>query len=61
MVADAVGEGLHAETGYSSPPMLPDLKPLADLELVDHTGRPVRFGNAWEAGPALLVFLRHYG
>jgi len=41
--------------------MLPDLKPLADLELVDHTGAPVRFGTAWEHGPAVLVFLRHYG
>ncbi len=41
--------------------MLPDLEPLADLQLVDHTGRPVRFGSAWETGPAVLVFLRHYG
>jgi hypothetical protein len=41
--------------------MLPDLKPLADLALVDHTGNPVRFGSAWQNGPAVLVFLRHYG
>ena len=41
--------------------MLPDLKALSDLALVDHTGKPVRFGAAWENGPALFVFLRHYG
>ena len=41
--------------------MLPDLQPLADLELLDHDGSPVRFGSAWEHHPALLVFLRHYG
>ena len=41
--------------------MLPDLQPLADLELLDHSGNPVRFETAWENGFALLVFFRHYG
>ena len=41
--------------------MLPDLKPLAELKLVDHSGAPVVFGSAWENGPAVLVFLRHFG
>ena len=42
-------------------PVLPDLRPLAGLELLDHSGKTVKLGNAWESGPALLVFLRHYG
>ncbi len=61
-VANAVWEGLglHVQPRYTSP-MLPDLKPLADLTLVDSAGTPVRFGGAWESSPAVLVFLRHYG
>ncbi len=34
---------------------------LAPLELPDPDGREVRLGSLWEAGPAVLVFLRHYG
>lgn len=34
---------------------------LADLTLPDPDGRPVRLGSLWERGPAVLVFLRHYG
>lgn len=41
--------------------MLPDLTPLADVALLDHTGAPVKFSSAWADGPAVLVFLRHYG
>ena len=41
--------------------MLPNLQPLFDVELVDHTGAPVQLKSAWENGPALIVFLRHYG
>ena len=41
--------------------VLPDLTPLASLELVDHSGAPVKFASAWEHGPAVLVFLRQYG
>ena len=33
----------------------------ADMTLPDHDGNPVRIGDAWEDGPAVLVFLRHYG
>ena len=40
---------------------LPDLKPLAGLELVDHAGLSVKLASAWQSGPAVLVFLRHYG
>ncbi len=38
-----------------------DTARLGDIELKDHTGAPVRVGSAWETGPAVLVFLRHFG
>jgi hypothetical protein len=34
---------------------------LADITLPDVDGTPTRLGSLWEAGPAVLVFLRHYG
>jgi hypothetical protein len=34
---------------------------LADVELEDHTGAALRFGDFWTDRPAVLVFLRHYG
>ena len=34
---------------------------LADIGLPDTDGREVRLGSLWETGPAVLVFLRHYG
>jgi len=34
---------------------------LADVVLPDHDDNEVRLGDLWEAEPALLVFLRHYG
>jgi hypothetical protein len=34
---------------------------LGELELPDLEGRPVRLGSLWEASPAALIFLRHYG
>jgi hypothetical protein len=34
---------------------------LADVMLPDQDGNDVRLGDLWEAEPALLVFLRHYG
>lgn len=41
--------------------MLPDLTPIADAQLLDHTGAEVTLKSAWADGPAILVFLRHYG
>jgi hypothetical protein len=38
-----------------------DAASLADIELLDVEGSPVRLGSVWEEGPAVLVFLRHYG
>ena len=35
--------------------------PAPDLELFDSTGARRRLSEAWTPGPALLVFLRHFG
>lgn len=34
---------------------------LADFVLQDHNGDDVRLGELWSQGPAVLVWLRHYG
>ena len=34
---------------------------LAGITLPDVDGKPTRLGSLWETGPAVLVFLRHYG
>jgi len=34
---------------------------LSTITLPDVDGREVRLGSLWESGPAVLVFLRHYG
>ena len=34
---------------------------LADLVLPDHEGNEVRLGEVWRDGPAVVVWLRHYG
>ena len=34
---------------------------LADMELENHAGEWRRLGDYWRDGPAVLVFLRHYG
>ncbi|MEM7349824.1 MAG: hypothetical protein AAF657_03390 [Acidobacteriota bacterium] len=34
---------------------------LADITLPDTEGETVRLGALWDDGPAILVFLRHYG
>lgn len=34
---------------------------LADISLPDVDGKTVRLGTLWADGPAVLVFLRHYG
>lgn len=38
-----------------------DTRTLGDLEVQDTAGATVRVGSAWARGPALLVFLRHFG
>jgi hypothetical protein len=34
---------------------------LSPIVLPDTNGLPVRLGTLWEAAPAVVVFLRHYG
>jgi len=34
---------------------------LSPIVLPDADGREVRLGSLWEKGPAVIVFLRHYG
>ncbi|HYL45966.1 MAG TPA: hypothetical protein VEU52_02970 [Candidatus Limnocylindrales bacterium] len=34
---------------------------LRDITLPDCDGRETRLGSLWASGPAVLVFLRHYG
>ena len=38
-----------------------DSSGLADLVVKDLSGMDVRVGSFWEDGPAVLVWLRHYG
>ena len=35
--------------------------PAPDLELADSTGARRRLSDAWASGPAVLIFLRHFG
>jgi len=34
---------------------------LAGVSLPDSEGNQVRLGSIWAEGPAVMVFLRHYG
>ncbi len=34
---------------------------LADIELADEQGRPVRLGTLWSGRPVVLAFVRHFG
>jgi hypothetical protein len=34
---------------------------LAGISLPDVDGNALRLGSLWESGPAVVVFLRHYG
>ena len=38
-----------------------DASALAGLVVKDLDGADVRLGSLWEDGPAVLVWLRHYG
>lgn len=38
-----------------------DTQALGELDVQDVTGVAVRVGSAWARGPAVLVFLRHFG
>jgi hypothetical protein len=34
---------------------------LANIILPEAGGKEIRLGSLWETGPAVVVFLRHYG
>jgi hypothetical protein len=34
---------------------------IAGIELLDSDGNPLRLGSLWDDGPAVIVWLRHYG
>jgi hypothetical protein len=51
------GAALRRQT--TNPPERAD--ELADFVLEDHRGEDVRLGDLWSDGPAVLVWLRHYG
>jgi len=38
-----------------------DIAALADVMLPDADGEQVRLGDAWADGPAIVIWLRHYG
>jgi peroxiredoxin len=37
------------------------LRDLANIELLNHKGRPVFFGDLWREQPAVIAFVRHFG
>jgi hypothetical protein len=38
-----------------------DTQALGELDVQDVNGASVRVASAWAEGPAVLVFLRHFG
>ena len=51
--------GSAAKRQETNPPERAD--ELADFVLPDTRGEEVRLGDLWSEGPAVLVWLRHYG
>ena len=49
------GAGHQSSTMNSLDPQL------GSLELQDADDRPVKLGDLWRDGPAVLVWVRHYG
>jgi hypothetical protein len=41
--------------------MTPDTSKLAELTVLDDEGNTLPVGRAWSDGPAVLVWLRHFG
>ena len=55
----ALAPGTVRKRQRTNPPERAD--DLADLVLQDRRGEDVRLGELWSEGPAVLVWLRHYG
>jgi hypothetical protein len=51
--------GIDLKGTKTSPPSRADR--LGKITLPDHTGRDVKVSSLWAEGPAVVVFLRHYG
>jgi hypothetical protein len=51
--------GTSSTSQRTAPPARADV--LADIVLPDHDRNDVRLGDLWSDGPAVLVWLRHYG
>lgn len=53
--------GVSAPRSNSKPPSAKLMEKLGAVEVEELDGSRVTFGAIWEASPAALVFLRHYG
>jgi hypothetical protein len=51
--------GMSARRQETQPPA--DASALSQLVVKDLDGNDVRLGSLWQEGPAVLVWLRHYG
>jgi hypothetical protein len=51
--------GISRTKQATNPPDRADA--LAEIVLPDQDGNEVRLGDLWQDGPAVLVWLRHYG
>ena len=51
--------GYASRVATSSPPKRAD--EIAGVVLENHAGEERTLGDYWRSGPAVLVFLRHYG
>jgi len=53
---------VRGSVGTGAAPPGPEFRlDLADTVVKDTEGRDVRVGDLWRDGPAVVVFLRHYG
>jgi hypothetical protein len=51
--------GASSTRQKTAPPRRADA--LAEIVLPDHEGNDIRLRDLWSDGPAVLVWLRHYG
>ena len=51
--------GTATKRERANPPLRADV--FAAITLSDHEARPVCLAELWQDGPAVLVWLRHYG
>ena len=56
---NSFGKGPTRTRWHKLPLQVGDIAP--NIQLLDLSGNPVELGDYWRDGPAVLVFLRHYG